>query len=778
MADTEAVDTGKSEKEKILARARKRFSYINEQDRENRAAQRTDTEFVYVSGKTWTDEARRKRKAWGDPCMEFPQLKQFVSQVVNDQRQSRPGIRIHPASGEASEEVAEILQGMIRGIEYDSRAESVYDGGYQSSVVGGRGYWRIVNEYESEDSFNQKLVIKRVPDALSVYLDPDFQDADGGDRMYGFVVEAVPEDEFKDEHPKADASSVDLGTELWHPGDDKILVADYYERTCVRKKLVLMSDGNKGWKDDLPPKPWPPGIEIVSEREADAYTVKWYKIAGGDQILEEHEWPGEIIPLVCTMGDEIIIDGKRIYQGLIAQAKDAQSMFDYGMTQQAIHLGLTPRAPYIAAFGQTEQFGDMWAKANERNYGVLVYNPVEVNENVLPPPQRQMGSTPDQGWMNWTQQMTGLMRSTIGMYQNSLGMQGQEVSGRAILAREKQGDNATFHFQDNLSRAIALTGRIIVECIPAFYDTERIVNTVGIDDTRKAVKLNERMPDPDDPLTAIMKNDVTSGKYAVTVQAGPTYATKRQETADLLMGMVQAYPPLMQLAGDLVMKAQDVPDAEAIAARLKLALPPQILQQIQADEQSENGGPKPLPPEVQAQMAQMQQQLQQGQQMMQALQAENQQLKSGDMAKQAEIQSKAQTESMKMQATSQSDMVKAQSTLEVESIKAQAEAAKSAADNETRRYDSIVAAATQIVTQAMQVPEVVPGEQAAQVDIATSALAPVVGPEVEALRELAQGMLAMAQQTAEAAKLAAMPRQIMIQRGPDGRVSGGTSAVA
>lgn len=772
----ESSESPKKEKKEVLERARKRLIYVAEQEKDNRAQQRDDTEFVYVPGKQWKQADRERRTKWGDPCMEFPQLKQFVSQVVNDQRQNRPGIRIHPASGDASEDVAEILQGMCRGIEYDSRAEAVYDGGYQGSVVGGRGYWRIVSEYESEDSFNQKLVIKRIPDPLSVYLDPDFQEPDGGDRMYGFVVESVPLEEFKERYPDADPVSVDTELDVWRVDDDHVTVADYYERECVKRVLVVMSDGAVGFKDELP-QVLPPGIEVVQERETDTYTIAWYTIAGGDQILATHKWPGTIIPVVCTMGDEIVIDGKRVYQGLITQAKDSQALFNYGMTQQAIHLALTPRAPYIAAFGQTEDFGDMWAKANERNYGVLVYKPVTVDGNLAAAPSRQPPSSPDSGWINWTQQMTGLMRSTIGMYQNSLGMQGQETSGRAILAREKQGDNATFHFQDNLSRAIALTGRIIVECVPAFYDTQRIVNTVGADDTRKAVTINERMPNPDNPLEAIKNNDVTTGKYAVTVQAGPSYATKRQETADLMMGMVQAYPPLMQFAGDLVMKAQDVPDADLFAKRLKMVLPPPILQQIQAEEAEEQGGQKPIPPEIQAQMQQMQQQAQQMQQAMQAMQAENQQLKSGEMAKQAEIQSRAQTETMKTQASSQSDMVKAQATVESEAIKAQTEATKTAADNETRRFDAMVRAATQIVTQAMQVPEVVPGEQAAQVDIATDAMAPVIGPEIEAMRELAQGMLAMAQQTQEAAKLAAMPRQIVLQRGADGRVAGGTSVV-
>ena len=621
MAESVPAQAGDSDDD-IIERARERYAYSETVDSKNRKAQEDNTRFVYVPGEQWPVETRRLREKRKDPCLEFPQLKQFVNQVVNDQRQNRPGIRIHPASGDASDDVAEILQGLIRGIEYDSRAEAVYDSGYQHSVVGGRGYWRIVSEYENAQSFNQRLVIKRIPDPLSVRLDPDYQEPDGSDRKWGFVSEPMPRAEFQRQYPKAKALSWSDDSALWYPDKDHVVVADYYERQPYPRTLVRMSDGAIGWKDKLP-KVLPEGIEVVEERESEDYTVKWYRIAGGDAILERFDWPGTIIPVVCTMGDEIIVSGERVYQGLIEQAKGTQMLFNFGMTQQAVHLALTPRAPYIAAVGQIEGLEPIWDSANDTNLSVLPYKPTTVDGIIVPPPQRQQGSSPDAGWINWTQQMQMLLKSTIGMYENSLGMRGQESSGRAIIARERQGDNATFHYVDNLSRAIALTGRILVECIPTYYDTERIVQIVGQDDVRKMVKVNEQVPGA---FEAIRNNDITVGDYAVTVQAGPSYATKRQETAELISEMVKAFPPLMQAAGDLVMKAQDVPDADVFAKRMRHLLLPAVQQEIAQDERAEGGAP-PIPPEVQQQLMQMQQALQQAQQQMQALIQENAALK-------------------------------------------------------------------------------------------------------------------------------------------------------
>lgn len=746
----------------VLDRARERFAYIVDIDRDNRKRQLEDTEYVYKPGAQWPEETRTQRQAWGDPCMEFPQLKQFVAQVINDMRQNRPGIKVQPASGDASEETAEILQGLVRGIEYDSRAESVYDAGYQHAVVGGRGYWRIVSEYESSESFNQKLVVKRVADPLTVYLDPDFQDADGGDRGYGFIVEAVKRDSFKARWPNAEQSNFDAGDPLWYPDDEHVYVADYYERVSEPRTLVQLSDGMVAYKDELPQLP--PGVTIMSERDVDVWRVDWYTIAGGDQVLgEPHKWPGTIIPIVCSMGDEVVINGKREYQGLIAQAKDAQSLFNFGMTQQAVSLALTPRAPYIAAAGQVEAFKDMWENANTRNYSVLPYTPIDINGTALPPPQRQAPATPDAGWINWSQQMSGLIKSTIGMYENSLGMRSQEVSGRAIKAREMQGDNATFHYADNLARAIALTGRILVECIPTYYDTERIVNIVMPDDTAKMETINQQAPNPSNPLLAIKMKDVTTGKYAVVVESGPTYATKKQEKADLLRDMVQAYPPLMQIAPDLVMKAQDVPDADQFVKRLKLTLPPPIAQAVQAEEQ----GQTPPDPAVMAQMQQMQGQMQQMDQQMQMLAAENQQLKAGAAEKQAAVQAdaavKAQAAQLDAEVKREAAQTDAAITLEQASIKAKADA-------EAKIQTKLIEVAGDILAStlaARAVPAPVDGEETPAQEAA----------EAVPLPDLATIMAALQETAAALAAAATAPKQLRITEfAADGTPVAGVSA--
>jgi hypothetical protein len=639
----EAKKLTAKQRQELLSRVVKRREYNERKDKDNRERQEKDTKFVYVPMAQWDEETVALRKGWGDPSLEFPQLKQFINQVVNDMRQKRPGIRVYPASEDASVKMADILQGLTRKIEVDSQAESVYDNGYLHAVVGGRGYWRIMAEYDDDETFNQSLRIRKIVNPSAVRMDTDYSMPDASDINWALIEEEVSTDEFKERWPKAEAVSFDSETSIksWWCSEDSVIVADYYERHCDYRTLIALPNGAVAWWDEVEEMF---GVKPAGSktREVEQYSVTWVTVAGGEQILEEHEWPGTMIPVIQCAGDEIFVEGRRMFQGLITQAKSTQQLFNYGMTQQAIHLSLTPRAPYIAAEGQVEQYKKQWEEANTRNWGVLIYTPVTIEGQAVPPPQRQQPASPDSGWLNWTQQMTMLMKSIIGMYENNLGQRGQEISGRAIIAREQQGDNATFHYADNLGRAIAHTGRVLMECIRYFYDAEQVVHISGHDEKQKPIKINERIPVYDQITKQLVgefiENDIKKGRFSVVIDSGPSYKTKRLEQADTMNQLVKVAPQIMQLAPDLVLKVQDIPGADEFAERARVMLPPPIQAMLQAKEAGENPEMAGLLQQLQAgqqQLQQMEQGMQQLQQQLQMLQKDKEASIAASNARQA-----------------------------------------------------------------------------------------------------------------------------------------------
>jgi hypothetical protein len=748
-----------SDDKAILAEALERFAYAEEVDGENRRNQLDDTKFVYEPGAQWDRNIKDKRKKWKAMCLQFNQLRPFVAQVTNDQRQGRPGVRFSPASGDASDKVAELKQELVRGIELKSDAESAYDTGFQHAVVGGRGYWRIRTDYESRKSFNQCIKIDRLPDPQAVRIDPDYQAADASDMQWAFVVQPIKKTDYERKYKDKPLSwRATQETGLWYPSgeDEKVFIADYYRLVKEDADLVLLSDGSVMWADELEAAieagKVAPGVKVTKERKGERVRCEWYTLGGGEQVLEKHPWKGSYVPIILCSGDEIVIEGKRVYQGLIRHAREPQQLLNYSMSQMAQRLALTPKAPFMGAVEAVKGFERLYESSNEEEYALLPYNHKDEAGEPLPMPVRQPGSDIDAGWAQFAGQMIQQVRATLGMFEDAIGMRGQAQSGRAILAREKQGDNATFHFLDNLKRALQHTGRVIDDLIPHYYDSERMVALVANDGQQKLAKVNEQIPMADPAAEGVVRymtnpdNDLTRGEYAVSVESGPSYATKKEETRATLVELFQAFPPAAQVLGDKLVQVIDMPDAKAAAERMQLLLPPAI----QAMEAAKKEGKNPPDPAMLQQMQQLQGQIQQAGQIVQQLQAENQQLKSGQQAKMAEAQ-------MDMQTDQQKAALEAQQAERDAQLKAQ-----------TAVQTKLIEVAGQIFAQ-----QLAPQPQAEGVAEEAIEQQPMVD---------MQTILAGIQQVAEALGQsigAAMtaPRQLAVQYDEAGNVVGGVSQV-
>lgn len=747
-----APERSDKEKAEILKEARERYTDMLSRDGENREAHRKAVEFVYVPSKQWSDEDRERR---GDrPCLSFPQLKQFVHQVANDLRQERAGIRVHPSGGRASLDTAQIIQSMIRGIEYESKADAAYDSGSTNAIVGGRGYWRVISEFTSPTSFHQRLAIKHIPDPMSVVPDLDYQEPDASDQNFCFVKDTIKKNEFERRWPKAKAVSWTAGSDQdvanWYIGDDEIVVADYYRRVAEKRALVMMTDGAIGWEKDLP-KALPPGISVAFRRESEVYKVEWFVIGGGEEILEEHAWKGTVVPVIMCIGEEYIADGKRCYDGLITQAMDAQRLYNFEKSAKAHNLAQQPISPYLGPADAFAGYENMWKQAGTEAFAYLPYNQFDKDGRPIAKPERIMPPQVPTGWAEDMQASKQDMRSIIGMYENSLGMHGQEVSGRAILAREKQGDNSTFHFVDNASRAIALTGRVIVELIPHYYDKEREVTTISMTDERSTTKINVT-----DPVQQkIVKNDVTTGEYAVAVESGPSYATKREEVRDDLMALAKADPQVLPIMGDVIVGTMDFPGSSEAAERFKVMLPPQIQALIAAQESKQD-------PALAAAQAKVQQITQQAQQAVAAVQQqgknaldENAKLKAQLAANQAEnvvdLQKARDDRAAKMR-----ELDIKQQELELASRKLDIEEGKVEGDTLTKAYDTFAKTGVE--------PEPLMQQMAPLVEQLTAGHA-----------DLQKALQQMAGQIDEVKKHATATRKVQFQFDDNGEPIGGTS---
>ena len=577
------------------------------------------------------------------PCLTINKLPQHVKQVTNDQRQNRPSGKVIPADDKADVEVAEIFDGIVRHIEYISDADVAYDTACENQVTYGEGYIRLLTEYCNDDSFDQDIRIARVRNSFSVYMDPTIQDPCGSDAEWCFVTQDMTTDEYERQFPDASPVSTllmrGIGDQSLSPwiSEKTIRIADYF---YVEHKPATLNlyHGNVSVLENSPEDKQMKqmGMKPIRTRIVDQKQVKWCK-TNGVEFMEEHDWAGKWIPVIRVVGNEFEVDGRLYVSGLIRNAKDAQRMYNYWVSQEAEMLALAPKAPFIGYGGQFEGYEQQWKTANTTNWPYLEVNP-DVTDGaggVLPLPARSQPPMASSGLLQAKAGASDDIKSTTGQYDSSLGATSNERSGRAILAREKQGDTGTYHYVDNLARAVRYTTRQIVDLIPKIYDTQRIARIIGIDGETDSAMIDPNQPQPVrkivDEAGIVVKKIYNPGvgQYDVCVTTGPSYMTKRQEALDAMSQLLQGNPQLWAVAGDLFIKNMDWPGAQEMSKRFAKTIDPKLL----ADEDD---------PALQAAQQQMQAMGQEMEQMHQMLQNVSKSMEAQDLqVKQFDSQVKA-----------------------------------------------------------------------------------------------------------------------------------------
>ena len=948
--DDDIEDATSSDLEDVLDDARKFMTLCKELNSDNNKAALNDLRFLSGGVNQWDDADAAQRTLDGRPMITVNKLPTFLHQVTNNLRQNKSSIKVHPASDGANVDIAKVRQGIIRHIEYDSNSDVSYATAACSAAGIGFGYWRLITDYCSQDSFYQDIRFKRIRNPFTVHFDPLSENPDGSDAKRVLIESRMTRAEFKRQWPKAEANDTalalgdsDLATNWMFT--DEVVIAEFYRVEETPAVICLLQDGSVKYKDEIPAAEVP-----VKERDTFKRKVMLYKVTGCDK-LEETEIMCFWIPVFPVYGDELDIDGKVIRSGLIRHSKDSLKMYNYWMylsldtpvptvsgwstvgalrvgdkifadngsvtnvigksnvaigkecfsvefddgskvtasgdhpwtvqergkrktkgydwtektlrtdelnpsqhaikvcgsldlpdadlpidpyflglwlgdgtsaaptvtcgdkdasevmstlsnrglnvgmlrkygdkagvftvfdmvgrlrelgvlnakhipvmylrasksqriellqgfmdsdgsiskanhqcsftganvmlvqnvrellhslgvktgitsrvgrvskmangqsivsgyseqlmfaapdfpifklerkisvqmaerkkhtrrtTQRKIvkvervpsvsvqciaidapsHLylcgnsmipthntcateevALRPKTPYIGAVGQFEGFEADWAQANRKSFPFMQYNPVTVEGNLAPAPQRQPMVDIPSGMLQMAMHANDNIKATTGLFDSSLGARGNATSGKQELAQQHQGDISNFHFLDGLQVSIRHCGRCINWMIPHYYDTQRVVKIMGDDDTVSSVTINQ--PNPMSPMgdgaIAEVLNDMTGGEYTVTVESGPPYQTLRQEAAELFSDMAHNNQQLMQVAGDLIIGEMDIPGADKIAARIRKSIPPQLTD-------GENEGDKTSVDAKLQQIGQMKQQIDQQSQQMQ-----------------------------------------------------------------------------------------------------------------------------------------------------------------
>lgn len=609
-------------KDEKFALIRKRFKACVDAEADLRAKAWDDFKFAWVTGSQWDSHFGAKR---GDrPKYEFNKLRQAIKQVINDNRQNTPAIKVR-ATEEGDKDLAEIRQGLIRNIESESKADEAYDWAALYAITSGFGCWRVVTEYVDADAFDQDIRIRRVHNPLgSVWFDYAARELDRSDARFAFVADSIPREEFKERWPEAECVDFEGSSQYgdWF-GQKEVRVAEYWNKEPTRKEILQLSDGrvvdSDEWDEEGAEKPGADAlgqptepVTVVNRRKID--TVKlMVSIVSGKEVLEgPFEWPDTEIPLIPVWGDIVTVDGKDAWSGMVSPARDAQILYNFERSNFAEVIATQPHAPFLYTAEQIAGYEREWSGLATDNAPGLPYNPDPKAANVAPTRQSPPQMSP--GYMAALQLSSDDLKAVTGIYDASLGARSNETSGRAIMARNREADVANFDYADNIARAVRRTGEIVNRLIPKVYTSERHIRILGEDGGEKYVRVNHLELDPEanewkartgeiigEDGKPIRVYDITQGKYDVTISTGPSYTTQRMETLDAMMQLSQSQGPMGMLAQYGMLNSMDTPGMDETLEAMRRVLVGQGL--LQPAEGDQPPGPPPPDPKVQSEAA-------------------------------------------------------------------------------------------------------------------------------------------------------------------------------
>lgn len=551
------------------------------------------------NGYQWPNMIKRSRDVDQKPCLTINMIRQHNLQIVNQAKQNKSSVKIVSMGGGSSQESAGIFKSLVKHTEYISNAQSAYSTALEFAVDGGLGWWRLVTDYVDNNSDDQEAYIRRVPDPLAVFSDPDAVEKDKSDMNWLLYFDLIPTADFDEMYPRLKGLIGDaplgigsMANDSWSI-PDHIRVCEYFRKVQKDDTLVRFIDPMTGERKSILKSQLPKNlVKIVLDdpmtvtRLVKETTVEW-KLIAGERVVDETEWMGSYIPFIPVIGEETLIDGQYDCKGHTRNLMDAQRMYNYNASAQTEFVALQSKTPWIASAKAIEEYESMWNTANLDNHSVLIWNDVDDDnpDREIKPPFRQEPPSAAPAYQAGMETAFNQMMMASGQWQNQMGMGGNERTGKAISERQQQSDTSVFHFQDNYEMSLRLQGKMLIDLYPRIFDTRRILALLADDGTefdllidpaaRQAFQImsNHR----GEVVQRVLNPRV--GKYEVGAEVGPAYGTKRAESVDAMNLILSQNPGLTGIIGDLLLDSMDFDKAQEAARRMKRMVPPIALGQ-------------------------------------------------------------------------------------------------------------------------------------------------------------------------------------------------------
>jgi len=511
----------------------------------------------------------------GKPRYTFDLSNPIVDQIAGEMDQADFDIKIKPAGGEATKDIAMTYDGLVRNIENISNATSVFGCAGRSMVASGIDGWRVVQRYIDGNSFDQDLMIEKISNFVDrVWFDPSAEMQDASDAKYCFVLQGVSKSEYEEKWPDGGKQGVSEDREgsAYFNKPDLIMVGEFYYIKEVERELVLMSNGQVLEVDDDYEKVVDElkelGVTETNRRNRPKNVVYIRKFDAGGWLEEEKETVFSYIPVIPTYANFKINENKIIYWGAVEKIIDAQRVLNYSMSREIEEGALAPRAKYWMSEKQAAGHERELGTLNTNSDPVQFFNPDPENPGV---PQQNGGATINPGLRAISESMATLISQSAGLFAANMGDNPGLQSGVAIEKLQNKGDTGTIKYFNSQEIAICHTARILIDAIPSVYEGERQVRILKEDGSFDMTVLNQKIVDQQSEEVVTL-NDLSMGTYDVTCSSGPAFQNRQQETVTAMTEIAQVDPSVMQLGGDILLNSISTPGMDQLAERKRQQL--------------------------------------------------------------------------------------------------------------------------------------------------------------------------------------------------------------
>ena len=511
----------------------------------------------------------------------FDMCTPIVDQISGEIDQSDFSLNVSPSGGDSSIDTAKTYDGLIRNIRNISNADAVFNDASRSNVIGGFDAVEIVQEFIDGDSFDQDLVIKKVPNAIdSVWFDLGSVKQDRSDAKWCVKLISMPAAEYKEKFPDGSNQSIgdDRQNQAYFNTADFVTIGQLYYKKQVDIELVQMTNGAVYRVDDdfekVQDELAAAGITIELDNTGEekrrmrkSWRVHSRLFDGGDWLKPSEKTVFNDLPVVPIYGNFDIFENKVIYFGKLEKLYDQQRVLNYAMSRDIEDGALSPKRKYWATSEQIEGFEDTIQTLNTNNNALQQYN----HQEGVAPPFMQGGVEASSGLQTTISNTQQMISASANSFNAQQGNANPLQSGIAGSQQIEQGNIGSIKWFKSLEVMVCQVGRVLINAIPRTYTSTRQVRILEEDGTSSMVVLNQPVFDQGTGQNVEL-NDLSKGDYDIVCDFGPAFNSQQKETTQAFLDMAAIDPTFLQQGKDIMLKNLAVPGMDQMAERARVEL--------------------------------------------------------------------------------------------------------------------------------------------------------------------------------------------------------------